>query len=85
MVCVFLDVDQTTNPLKNVYCSIVILCLHFQENESHRKEWIRIIQRDLTITKNIVVRIKHFHEDDILLFKIPRTKTCSSTKVCLFQ
>ena len=57
----------------------------FPKNESHRKEWIRRIPRDLTITKNTVVCIKHFHEEDIICFKIPRTKTGPSAKVCLFQ
>ena len=57
----------------------------FPKNESHRKEWIRRIPRDLTITKNTVVCIKHFHEEDIIRFKIPRTKTGPSAKVCFFN
>ena len=51
----------------------------------HKRNGYVEFKMDLTTTKNIVVRIKHFHEDDIIRFKIPITKTGPSAKVYLFQ
>ena len=40
-----------------------LYCVYAFKKESLRKEWIRRILSDLTITKNTVVCIKHFHEE----------------------
>ena len=45
--------------------------LHEKINKSHRKEWIGSIHRDLSITKNILMGINHFHEDNIICSKYP--------------
>ena len=43
------------------------------------------IQMDLAIAKKRVMCIKHFHDEDIIRFKIPITMTGPAVKVSLFQ
>ena len=59
----------------------IVTAFTFPKLERLRNEWIRKIPRDLTITKNTVVCIKHFHENDIERFKKPQTKDGVIVKV----
>ena len=46
-----------------------ITVFYFPKSDVLRKEWIRRILRDLTITKTTVICVKHFEEDDIIRYK----------------
>ena len=60
-----------------------ITVFSFPKNDVLRKEWIRRIPRDLTITKTTVICVKHFEEDDIIRYKSYRFKNIPDPKVSL--
>ena len=61
----------------------VITVFSFPKNDVLRKEWIRRIPRDLTITKTTFICVKHFEEDDIIRYKSHRFKNIPDPKVSL--
>ena len=60
-----------------------ITVFSFPKNDVLRKEWIRRIPCDLTITKTAVICVKHFEEDDIIRYKSHRFKNIPDPKVSL--
>ena len=60
-----------------------VTMFRFPKNEKLKEEWLRKIPREVAITNNTVVCIKHFHEDDILLHKLQRKKDAPDIKVSL--
>ena len=76
MLCSWMEIKQQIHKKGVLLDSCTVFS--FPKNESHRKEWIHRIQRDLTIIKNTVVCIKHFQENDIIRFRLRRTNTGKS-------
>ena len=55
---------------RNVQCAFVhVTVFRFPKNVELKNEWLRKIPRDINVTKNTVVCIKHFDDDDVILYK----------------
>ena len=46
-----------------------VTVFRFPKNVELKNKWLRKIPREIDVTKNTVVCIKHFDEDDVILYK----------------